>query len=92
MQRREKDITNDRTSRQTKAEMARPDERGYGKKPDDNQDGRRQETLACHNSSRHTKGRGGKVRKKFIAGSPRWSPPDARRSARPRSVRVCAPR
>ena len=44
--------------------MARPGERGYGQKPDDDWDGRRQKTLACHHSSRHTtKCRGGKVRK-----------------------------
>ena len=35
--------------------MARPGERGYGKKPDDNRDGRCQNTLACHDSCRHTR-------------------------------------
>ena len=34
--------------RQTKAEMARPGEGGYGQKPDDDRDGIRQNTLACH--------------------------------------------
>ena len=32
--------------RQTEAEMARPGERRYGQKPDDDRDGRRQNTLA----------------------------------------------
>ena len=41
-------------SRQTKAEMARPGERGYGQKPDDDWDGGRQKTLACHDPSRDT--------------------------------------
>ena len=51
-------------SRQTKTEMARPGERGCGKKPDDNRDGRRHTPLACHHSSRHTaKCRGRKVRR-----------------------------
>ena len=34
--------------------MARPDERGYDQKPDDDYDGRSQKTLACHDPSRHT--------------------------------------
>ena len=34
--------------------MARPGERGYGKKPDDDRDGRGPKTLACHDPSRHT--------------------------------------
>ena len=47
-------------SRQTKAEMARPGEGGYGQKPDDDRDGGRPKTLTCHDSSRHTtKCRGG---------------------------------
>ena len=53
---------------QTKAEMARRGERGYGQKPDDNSDGRRPKTLACHDPSRHTtKCRGGKVRRIITA-------------------------
>ena len=60
----EKDITDDSRwkakSRQTKAEMARPGERGYGQKPDDDREYKRQKTLACHDPSRHTtKCRGG---------------------------------
>ena len=38
----------------TKAEMARPGERRYGQKPDDDRDGRGPRTLACHDPSRHT--------------------------------------
>ena len=46
----------------TKAEMARPGERRYGQKPDDDRDGRGPMTLACHDPSRHTtQGRGGYV-------------------------------
>ena len=70
----EKDITDDirwkAKSKQTKAEMATPG--GYGKKPDDDWDGRRQKTLACHDSSRHTTMcRGGKVRR-WEFSTPSW--------------------
>ena len=34
--------------------MARPGERGQDKKSDDNLDGKRQNTLTCHDSSQHT--------------------------------------
>ncbi len=64
----EKYITDDSRgkakSRQTKAEIARPGERGYGQKPDDNWDSRRDKTLTCHDSSRPTtKCRDGNVRR-----------------------------
>ena len=38
----------------TKAEMARPGERRFGHKPDDDRDGREPRTLACHDPSRYT--------------------------------------
>ena len=48
----EKDITDDSRwkakLRQTKVEMARPGEKGYGEKPDDDRDGRGPRTLACY--------------------------------------------
>ena len=47
-------------SRQAKAEMARPGERGYAQKPDDDWDGRSLNILACHDPNWHTaKCRGG---------------------------------
>ena len=52
------DITDDNRwkaiSRQTKTEMARPGEIGYGQKPDDDWDGGGPKTLACHDPNRHT--------------------------------------
>ena len=41
-------------ARQTKAEMARPGERGFDQNSDDGRDGRRQNTLTCHDLSQHT--------------------------------------
>ena len=53
-----KDLTDDSRwkakSRQTKADMARPGESGYGQKPDVDRDGGRPKTLACHDPRRHT--------------------------------------
>ena len=46
------------------SKMASSVEKVHGKKPDDNGDGRRQTTLACHDTSQHTaKCRGGKLRR-----------------------------
>ena len=62
VQRRDKDdatrkilqMTVDGKRNREQAEMARPGERRYGQKPDDDRDGRGPRTLACHDPSRHT--------------------------------------